>query len=360
MMAHYPALGPAWDGCIGADGAARVCRSIPDPSVPGVPRVLDGGVRLYELANRPVTPCCCAIGAFDGVHAGHRALIAAASSDARARGVACAVVTFDPDPARVLAPGRTGVELLSIPDRLAMLASTGVDALVVIPFTPELAALDYRAFLDDVLIRRLGVVAAHVGTNFRMGRDGAGDVAALADHGRAGGVDVVAHDLALASGEPVSATRVRGLLAAGDVIRAADLLGRDHFVRGSVVHGRGEGTGFGFPTANVVFDDVTCLPAEGVYAGYVAHDAQAWPAAINVGTPRSFAGTTGAPMLEANLLGFSGSLYDERVAVSFVTRLRGQQRFNSFDELERTVLGNVQWVREHVGERAVPLDGRRA
>lgn len=149
---------------------------------------------------------------------------------------------------------------------------------------------------------------------------------------------------------------MRDLLGSGSIEDAAGLLGRCHFVSGRVVHGRGEGTGFGFPTANVEVRDGLCLPAEGVYAGYVVASGTAWPAAINVGRPRSFSpGEEGQAFLEATLLGFSGDLYGAEVSVVFVRWLRAPRTFSSVSELERVVLGNVSWVREALGEGGIDL-----
>lgn len=299
----------------------------------------------------------CAIGAFDGVHVGHRALLGRARREADVRGDLLAVVTFSPDPSVVLTPQRPQKALLSDEDRLSALrAVEGVDRLEVVDFTPELAALPYERFVREVLGELFEVDAIVVGSDFCLGAGGAGTVEALSHLGRADGFDVIGMDLLDADGAPVTATRIRSLLGEGRVEDAAGLLGRCHFVRGHVVHGRGEGTSFGFPTANVVVPESFCLPAEGVYAGYVVVDDTAWPAAINVGKPRSFSpGEEGQSFLEATLLGFSGSLYGREVAVVFARWLRAPRTFSSVEELERVVLSNVSWVRATLGESGIDL-----
>ena len=309
----------------------------------------------------------CAIGAFDGLHRGHRALLARARAEARRRGCRLAVVTFSPDPARVLSPDAAADELLSADDREYALIDSGADALLVFSFTPELAAVPYDRFVREGLGALLDVRAIVVGEDFCLGAAGAGDVAALRELGRAEGFDVIGVALARAGGEPVTATRIRALVGRGSVEDAAELLGRCHFVEGAVEHGRGEGTGLGFPTANVSVDPWCCLPAEGVYAGYVvvghslgcAHAGEvAYPAAINVGKPRTFSpGEQGQRFLEATLLGYQGDLYGERVRVVFVRWLRAPRSFSSVEELTATVLSNVDWVRRTLGERGVELSG---
>ena len=293
-----------------------------------------------------------AIGAFDGLHAGHRALLAAAAEDAASRGVPLVAVTFDPDPAMLVAGVREHVNtrLLPCDDRGAGLLEAGVDAVLSLRFDERLAGMAPRSFVDDVLRASVEPVSVHVGENFRFGRNGAGDVRVLSELGAATGFRVVPHELVCKFGSPVSATRVRALLADGRLDEATDLLGRHHYVRGTVEHGRGEATAFGFPTANVRCDALDCMPAEGVYACYVTSGCHAWPAAANVGAPPTFGGD-GTAFLEANLLGFSGNLYEREVCVSFVEWLRSSRVFDSLEELERVVLGNIAWVARHLGSK---------
>lgn len=332
------------------EGASTSVRDVPQGSsakrtsrrdVPGAPR-------------RAVV----AIGAFDGVHRGHRALVERARAEAEARGDELVVVTFDPDPAEVLAGPQARATLLPTAERARALASlAGVDEVVTLDFTPELAALPFERFVREVLGGICGLDAIVVGEDFHMGAGGAGDVAALAALGARDGFDVVGVRLADEGGEPITATRVRALVRAGRVERAADLLGRCHRAGGTVVHGRGEGTSFGFPTANVALPDALCVPDQGVYAGFVVAGRTAWPAALNVGAPPSFSPSSSAPrsLIEANLMGFSGDLYGREVEVVFARWLRDSRPFDSLGELERTVLGNIDWVRAALGDGALEL-----
>ena len=204
----------------------------------------------------------CAIGAFDGVHIGHRALIARAHEEALARGDELVVVTFSPDPSAVLCPEHPQKMLLSDEGRLDALRSVeGVDRVIVLDFTSELAALSYERFVRETLGELMDLDVIVVGSDFRLGAGGAGTVDALSELGRIDGFDVIGMDLLDEGGSPVTATRIRGLLGEGRVEAAAGLLDRCHFVTGEVVRGRGEGTGFGFPTANVRVPESLCLPA---------------------------------------------------------------------------------------------------
>ena len=317
---------------------------------------------------RRFSPGCdrfvCAIGAFDGFHRGHRALIARARAEADARGARLMVVTFTPDPSRVLGGEGAPRDLLLAGERPALIQrSWDVDAVLVVDFTSEVAALPYERFVREVLGAYCDVAALVVGEDFRLGAGGLGTVDALRSLGEKDGFDVTGVPLMRDGGAPITATRIRGLLSEGRVEEAASLLGRCHRVYGTVEHGRGEGTGFGFPTANVRVEEGLALPAEGVYAGFVSVDMapgeserRAYPAAINVGKPRSFSpGEEGASFLEATLLGFEGDLYGRGVCVSFVRWLRAPRRFDSVGELERTVLSNVDWVRRALGEEGVVL-----
>lgn len=298
--------------------------------------------------------CVCAIGAFDGVHLGHQRLLADARADADRRGLPLVAVTFDPDPAEVLGTPQPLSRLLCTADRERLLLAAGADLVFCLDFSRELAALPWEGFARAVLAGTLAAASVHVGSNFRFGAQGAGTPGLLAAFGRAQGFATHAHGLVEQAGAPVSATRIRGLLRAGRVGEASRLLGRPHFVRGSVRHGRGEGTGFGFPTANVEAPGLACMPGEGVYAGWAVRGELAWPAAINVGTPPTFASTADPSFLEASLIGFEGDLYDADVAIAFTDWLRASRPFSSVEELERVVLGNMDWVRKNLGASARP------
>lgn len=295
--------------------------------------------------------CVVAIGVFDGVHRGHQALINHALVDAQSRGVPCVVLTFDPDPAEVVGSSTPSLRLMGTRDRIAALHATDVSRVVTLDFTQEMSKLSPETFVGEVICKQLRPVSIHVGDNFRFGYQGVGMPQTLADLGKIHGFVVNTHELLSVESRSVSSTRIRELLLRGGCLdEANELLGRCHYVRGTVIHGRGEATSFGFPTANVECDANDCLPAEGVYACYVSCDGRAWPAAVNVGAPPSFDEPQPTAFLEANLIGFEGNLYDAEVCVSFVRWLRPSRRFDSLEELEQVVLGNIDWVRTHLGD----------
>lgn len=316
---------------------------------------------VFGADVRAGVPCVCAIGAFDGFHLGHQGLLARAGAEAPgACGASCVAVTFSPDPAAVVGAGEKGSRLLDVAGRVRLLLAGGADSVVVFDFTPAFAALTYEQFIDALceLVRLERVV---VGSNFRLGSRGAGDVRALSELGAHCGFSVVGVDLLDEGGEHVSATRIRGLVRAGRVEAAAGLMGRPLAMAGGVAHGRGEGTSFGFPTANIVGDAACCIPEQGVYAGLVTPLAGApratFPAAINVGLPPTFADGQAAEgaFMEANLIGFSGDLYGSDVAVTFLRWLRDSRPFSSVEELEHTVLGNIDWVARTFGDQGISL-----
>lgn len=299
-----------------------------------------------DVSGRPELSC--AIGAFDGVHVGHRALVDDARSGAAAMGCLSGVVLFDPDPAEVLVGPQPSSQLLSITDRIRALEDCGVDMVVTLSFTKELAGRSPEDFVRHYLVDLLNVKAVCVGSNFRFGYRGQGDGDALRELGERLGFSVKVHQLVSAEGASVSATRIRKMLHDGDAEDAAKLLGRCHYIRGKVEHGRGEGTSFGFPTANVESDLATCMPSEGVYACAFVYGDGVWPAAVNVGAPPTFSSPRPA-FLEANLIGYKGDLYGDDVAVIFIKWLRASRPFSSEEELERVVLSNIAWVRMHLG-----------
>lgn len=303
---------------------------------------------------RPM-PAAIAIGAFDGVHLGHLRLLQRTVEDARARGIAAVAVTFDPDP-DVVVSAAPAPKLLSTADRLRALSMSGVDAVLVVPFTREVAALDHTAFFEGVLAPYLGIRAIHVGSDFRLGARGASTLEVIEAWGRERGVSVTGHHLLLDDGAPVSATRIRSLLGAGELDAAARQLGRRYAVRGEVVHGRGEGAQMGFPTANVKRAPLIQMPAAGVYAGWALTEGGcAYPAAINVGLPPMFKDDLRSATLEATLIGFDGDLYGQELAVRFDARLREPRAFSSRGELISAVMDNMAEVRRLLGDAPVEL-----
>ncbi len=310
-----------------------------------------------EEVRAPDDGMALTIGAYDGVHLGHRGLLAILRGRADALGVPAAVVTFDRHPATVIRPGSAPVLLTDTEQKLELLASCGVDLTVVVPFDERRANESAEDFVDEVLVGALGVRLVVVGENFHFGRARAGNVALLRELGSAKGFGVVGVPLtaqgAQGAGAVVSSTRVRGLLAEGDVAGAAVLLDRPHEVRGTVVHGDGRGAAqLGMPTANVEIPDGIALPALGVYAGVVRRaDGSSHAAAISVGVRPTFydgdasPGSRRAPLVEAYLLDFEGDLYGERVAVAFVDRLRDERKFERLADLVAQMWADVAQTR---------------
>lgn len=294
-----------------------------------------------------------AIGVFDGVHRGHQELIEALVRDARAHGCKAVVVTFDPDPDVVVSPS-PAQKLMTTADRLHALARTGVDAVVAVPFTPEVAALDHVAFLS-LVSRLVDIRSIRVGSDFRLGRGGASGVAEMQAWGAERGVDVFGHELLCADGQTICATRIRQELRRGHVELAAELLGRPYMLRGIVAGGRHQGSDMGFPTANIQVPECIQVPVDGVYEGLVLVEDTVWPAAVNVGLPPTYANDAASAHLEANLIGYAGDLYGASVSLAFTRWLRPSRVFDSLDELIATVEGNIDDIRHHLGEQGVSI-----
>jgi riboflavin kinase/FMN adenylyltransferase len=275
------------------------------------------------------------IGAYDGVHLGHRALLRELSELAAGEGLSTVVVTFDRHPAAVVRPESAPPQLTDLEQKLELLAACGIDRTLVIEFDRDRADESAEDFVKEVLVDTLGAKLVVVGEDFHFGHGRKGNVALLTALGQDYGFTVIGARLT-GDGVPVSSTRIRTLVAAGDVVGAAQLLGRPHEVRGTVVHGDGRGgPELGFPTANMMINDDIALPAVGIYAGHFTRaDGSVYPAAISVGRRPTFyePGTTSV-LVEAYLLHFEGDLYGELSRVSFVDRLRDEQQFDSVDAL---------------------------
>lgn len=289
----------------------------------------------------------CAIGVFDGVHRGHRHLISQMIGAAHGLGLPSVIVTFDIDPEELFSPDGMQGKLLSDDDRVELLASLGATHVQVLPFDENLSSLAPDAFCDKVLKRFMEPVQVHVGEGFRFGARAMGTAGDLAAWGAGNRCTCVTHPLYRLWDGPVTATRIRGLIASGEVIEAGILLGRDHRVRGTVVHGLERGRELGFPTANVEVPGRYQAIGDGVYAGYVGLGDRQVPAAISVGASPTFPGSPGR--LECHLLGFEGDLYGQEVTVTFVERLRPMVSFATVDELMASIDADISWVRGHLG-----------
>lgn len=287
----------------------------------------------------------CAFGVFDGVHEGHRYLINSACSTAAESGGTSIILTFDVDPDEVFRPD-TFKKLMTNEERLAMLSATGIDAVVVLPFTREFAALSPEAFLDATF-GSFSPAYLHVGDNFRFGAKNAGTVSTLDDWAQRSRTQVCAHHLVSQDGETVSATRIRHLLGEGAISEANKLLQRPYFQTGRVIAGRGEGADMGFRTANLEIPTMLQALRDGVYAAYVTVNGIRYKAAVNVGVAATFAENSVATC-EAHILDFAEDIYGDTISIEFIEWLRPQQVFDDIDTLIATVNGNIAWVREHL------------
>ena len=301
-------------------------------------RVVRGSAEL----TAPFPRCVLTAGNFDGVHVGHQRIMETVTSRARAFGGTSLVYTFDPHPRRVLTPERAPKLLTTLDQKLELLAELGVDAVVVEPFDRAFAQLPAENFVRDVLHARMRPVEVYVGYDFHYGRDREGSMRTLTELGPHLGFAVTIIPEVKLGERDVNSTRVRELLADGDVRAAAELLGRPYRVRGAVARGDQRGRTIGFPTLNLAAENEV-LPSVGVYACRVrfldAGDPApgAWFGAVaNVGR-RPTVKPNDPVAVEAHLFEFSAEAYGRRIEVGFEARLRGEERFPSLDALRAQI-----------------------
>lgn len=269
-----------------------------------------------------------AIGVFDGVHKGHRAVIDDADT----------VLTFDPHPLTVIHPEAAPKLIMPFEVKRDVIDGLGVHELVVIPFDEEFMRIEAEEFVSEILLGRLGAKKVSVGENFRFGAKARGDPEMLARHDE---FETRIVPLVEVDGETVSSTRVRALIAAGEVDAAMRCLGAPFMVEGKVIEGDRRGRELGFPTANLVPDDRLVVPGHGVYAAF----ANGHPAAVNVGVRPTFETGRGL-LIESFLVDYDGDLYGQNLRVAFVSRLRGERRFPNVEDLIAQMHRDVAEARE--------------
>ena len=303
------------------------------------------------LDGDPAPACVLVVGNFDGVHRGHRAVIDAATAEARLRGLVPAVLTFDPHPNGVVGAAAPPL-LTTIERRAGLLSDIGVERVYVRRFDGELAQCSAERFVREFVLSTLNAKVVFVGENFRFGAGRAGDFALLDREAAAAGSEARTHVLAHDARGPFSSTRVRGSIGEGDVAAAAHVLGRPHAISGTVVHGAARGRTIGFPTANLA-EIAELLPADGVYAVRVdvvepSGARRLGDGVMNIGV-RPTVGGERARSVEVYVLDFMGDLYDQVLRVHVVARLRGEQRFAGLDELKAQIARDVGAAREALG-----------
>jgi riboflavin kinase/FMN adenylyltransferase len=289
-------------------------------------------VKITRLPDVQPRPRRVAVGTFDGVHLGHREVIAGADT----------VLTFDPHPIAVVSPDAAPRLLTSTRRKSQLLAALGVEELVVIPFDREFAARSAQQFLDDVLVAALGATHVSVGENFRFGHKALGDAELLAADDR---FETRVVQLREVDGEVVSSSHIRGLILGGAVDYGGRLLGDPFTISGEVAHGDERGRELGYPTANLVPDPAYVTPGHGVYAARaVTHDGATHAAAVSIGVRPTFV-TGRGELIEAFLLDFEGDLYGTDLELGFLKRLRGEKRFESVTALVDQMALDVEAAR---------------
>jgi riboflavin kinase/FMN adenylyltransferase len=295
------------------------------------------------------------IGVYDGVHVGHRTVISQVRERAAREGAKSVVVTFDRHPLSIVRPEAAPRLLANLDQKLELLESTGVDAVVIVPFNDVQANETPVEFVERVLVNSLAAKVVIVGSDFHFGHMRQGNVTLLKEMGerhdfvcdpvvlvpRADGID-----------EPVSSTAIRRALAGGEIDTASRMLGRPYEVRGTVVTGDQRGRTIGFPTANVQIPNGMCMPSDGVYAGlYTRPDGTEYATAINLGRRPTFYANQEASLLEAYLMDFSGDLYGEDASVKFLAFLRSEKQFSGIDELKQQLQHDIEHARQAVRAR---------
>ncbi|MCF6266245.1 MAG: bifunctional riboflavin kinase/FAD synthetase [Desulfuromusa sp.] len=283
------------------------------------------------------------LGNFDGVHLGHRELFRHLVKAARQLNCPSVVYTFDPHPLKFFAPDKAPLLLNTPEEKRRLIAASHIDYLIESPFTTQFATMSPEQFVDDILLAKLHVKALVVGYDYAFGKKRRGDTNFLQAYGKEKGFTVEVLQPVGDDDLPYSSTRIRSMIASGDVAGVVHLLGRQYNLEGCVVPGNQRGRELGFPTANLETDKEQ-LPASGVYAVKVRYGLQEYSGVVNIGNRPTFGGKNST--IEVYLLDFTGQLYGEKLRIYFVERLRGEQKFSSINELVGAIEGDIVQARQ--------------
>ncbi len=300
---------------------------------------------IYDLDALPAHPFpVVAVGNFDGVHLGHRAILKTAIDRARAASGTSFALTFSPLPAKVLTPERAPCLLLTPEDKLELLRRSGLDGVLVARFTRELSLLSPRDFVREFLLEKIRARAVVVGHSVSFGHKRAGNASVMVELGRELGFEaIVVGPVTVNHSDDVSSTRVREVIIKGDLKTAANLLGRYHFLSGIVIRGRERGRQIGFPTANLACE-TECVPPDGVYASRVLLADGAYPAITNIGMRPTFAESQRS--IESHIFDFDRDLYGQKIRLELIERVRSEEKFPSAEALSRQIALDIRRVKE--------------
>ncbi|MDD2604569.1 MAG: bifunctional riboflavin kinase/FAD synthetase [Desulfobacterales bacterium] len=300
-----------------------------------------------EKIKKPFPSAVLTIGNFDGVHVGHQALFHQVIEEATALGGTSVAMTFEPHPLRVLKPNGHPPQITVNAQKLELIAGTGIDVIICVPFTRTFAAIDARTFVSDILVRRIGMRAIIIGNDYTFGRHREGNIDLLRQMGRELGFQVQVADWIRAPQaikDRISSTKIRELVQAGEMERARYMLGRYYQIRGKVVAGRRRGGALlGVPTANIILQDELCPPT-GVYAVMVQIGETRHPGVANIGYSPTF--DDHVFTVEVHLLDFQEDIYDRDIRVNFIRRIRDEIRFDRLEALSDQIRQDIQTARQ--------------
>ena len=302
------------------------------------------GIEKFAEVNR--CGMCVSVGTFDGLHIGHRLILQTLVQTAQAKGLKSLVLTFDPHPRKVLFPEKDLNLILSPEEKIEMFAATGVDFLVIHPFTKDFAAVNSSDFMENVMVGKLGMRHLVSGFNNHFGCDRMGDVEVLKQYGRRFGFEVSRLDAAMLNGISASSTFVRNALLDGDVSAASAVLGYSYYISGTVVHGRHIGTQIGFPTANIKPDcDDKLIPKAGVYSANVQVEGCLYQSVVNIGENPTISDSN-STTIEAYIIDFEGDIYGKNVRVYLSCRIRDQKKFSDLEQLAEAIRNDIAEVKK--------------